>query len=293
MVNILITDDNESNIYVLEMLVEEWFDENNISDYNIDHATNGQEALEQLDNNAYDLIYLDIMMPVMNGFEALEKIRERDLSKQPKVIIASAIIDDFENKNKAKSLKANAFIVKPLSYDTINIVMSKYLKNDNSVIVSTDHKLIDFGNENEQVNSKLSAIDLQKEYNHEIVDENNIEDLNYLINNLHSKIAQSEDLDLHLELFTEILEKARILLISISELNDLLTIINKYKMLVIQVNSLEIFNQSNIDNNILKSSQIIMDWFNSVFIEKNSDNILSITSELSNQIEELKNLIEK
>jgi len=142
MINILIADDNDSNIYVLEMLVDEWFEDNEITDYCVDSALNGKEAINKVETTSYDLIFLDIMMPVMDGFEALKIIRESNIEHQPKIVVASAIVDDMVNKNMAKDLKANAFIVKPLSSETVEMMLDKYIKKeDNSSLENrTDNK---------------------------------------------------------------------------------------------------------------------------------------------------------
>jgi putative two-component system response regulator len=130
MINILIADDNDSNIYVLEMLIDEWFEDNEILDYKLDSALNGKEAIKKVETTNYDLIFLDIMMPVMDGFEALKIIRESNLEQQPKIVVASAIVDDSINKNMAKELKANAFIVKPLSSEIVEMMLDKYVKKE-------------------------------------------------------------------------------------------------------------------------------------------------------------------
>lgn len=56
----------------------------------IDTANNGAEALELLEKNAYDLVFLDHMMPVMDGIETLKRIRERGLCKDTPVIVLTA-----------------------------------------------------------------------------------------------------------------------------------------------------------------------------------------------------------
>ena len=55
----------------------------------VDEAVNGQKALQRLDERRYDLVVLDIMLPLLNGFEVYEKICSLD--PRPAVIVISAI----------------------------------------------------------------------------------------------------------------------------------------------------------------------------------------------------------
>ena len=54
--------------------------------YTIETATNGQEAIDMVSQKKYDLILLDVMMPVMDGITFLEKIQEMDVG-DPKIIL--------------------------------------------------------------------------------------------------------------------------------------------------------------------------------------------------------------
>lgn len=81
---------------------------------NIDSATNGKEALDLFGSNNYDLILMDIQMPVMNGLTAIEKIRELESTTKTHVpiiaITANAMIGD---KEKCLSAGADDYISKP------------------------------------------------------------------------------------------------------------------------------------------------------------------------------------
>ncbi len=81
---------------------------------NIDSVTNGKEALDKFGTNNYDLILMDIQMPVMNGLTATEKIRALELTTNTHVpiiaITANAMIGD---KEKCLSSGADDYISKP------------------------------------------------------------------------------------------------------------------------------------------------------------------------------------
>lgn len=92
-------------------------------------AINGTEAVEAvkiaLDNNEpYDLICLDIMMPEMNGQEALKKIRAMEekrgiISTRGSKIIMTTSLADLNNVTSAYSNYCDAYIVKPVHGDTL------------------------------------------------------------------------------------------------------------------------------------------------------------------------------
>lgn len=69
MAHILLVDDNENNRLTLELLLED------IEDVTLFEAENGQEAIDICKNETIDLIFMDIMMPVMDGIEATKAIK--------------------------------------------------------------------------------------------------------------------------------------------------------------------------------------------------------------------------
>lgn len=101
---IMIVDDTEMNIVILVEALQ--------NDYELIVAINGVDAIELLEEQKPDLILLDIMMPEMDGYEVLNKIkRRRDLEHIP-VILLSAITDS-DSKNKGFSLGAVDYVTKP------------------------------------------------------------------------------------------------------------------------------------------------------------------------------------
>lgn len=101
---IMIVDDTEINIVILvEALKEE---------YRLIVAINGPKAIEMLKDNRPDLILLDIMMPQMNGYEVLNKLKQKPSLEHIPVILLSAITD-CEYKRKGFSLGAVDYITKP------------------------------------------------------------------------------------------------------------------------------------------------------------------------------------
>lgn len=93
----------------------------------IDIANDGFESLEMFKNNCYDIIFMDIQMPKMDGYEAAKKIREmkKDFS-QPPIIALTA--DAFESVEK-NSLKngMNDFLTKPINGEKLLNIVNKWI----------------------------------------------------------------------------------------------------------------------------------------------------------------------
>ena len=83
---------------------------------------NGQEAFDLYKEHLPEIVFLDLTMPVMNGFEALSKIKEFD--KNAKVVIISADIQKL-SMDKALQLGAFNFIKKPIDLEKMQQILGK------------------------------------------------------------------------------------------------------------------------------------------------------------------------
>lgn len=77
-------------------------------------AANGKEALEQLETESFDLILLDIMMPIMNGYEVLEHLKARQNQPHIPVVVISAR-DDMNSVVRCIELGAEDYLTKPFN----------------------------------------------------------------------------------------------------------------------------------------------------------------------------------
>jgi signal transduction histidine kinase len=104
---VLLAEDNTINQFMIVKMLKEW----NIE---VDVAINGLDAFEKLKRNNYNLILMDIHMPVMNGYEATRKIRKEmiDSKKNIPIISFSASVINHE-KDEAKKAGGDDFIEKP------------------------------------------------------------------------------------------------------------------------------------------------------------------------------------
>lgn len=107
MKRILLAEDEE----ILRMLITDTLED---EDYVVDEAADGQEALNLIIKNEYDLIILDYMMPVFTGLEVIEKIRSDQAKQEIHILMLSAKSQKFEQE-KILQAGANHFMAKPFS----------------------------------------------------------------------------------------------------------------------------------------------------------------------------------
>jgi len=100
---ILIVDDTVSNLDILADILAE---------YDVVDATNGQDALDILEEEKIDLILLDIMMPEMDGFEVCEKIKENPKTQDIPIIFITAKTDE-SSIEKAYDIGGSDYVTKP------------------------------------------------------------------------------------------------------------------------------------------------------------------------------------
>ena len=97
----------------------------------VDTAVNGKEAIEKIADSGkkkYDLVFMDIQIPVMNGYEATAAIRSLP-EKQGNVPIIAMTANAFaEDVQMAKNTGMNGHIAKPLDFDKLNDVLRRWLR---------------------------------------------------------------------------------------------------------------------------------------------------------------------
>jgi DNA-binding NtrC family response regulator len=85
--------------------------------YQVQNASDGDEAVNELTKSTYDLILLDIKMPRMNGFEVLKYVKEHHA--KTKVVMLTGFAD-LKNAIESKKLGADDFVSKP--YDLVDLL---------------------------------------------------------------------------------------------------------------------------------------------------------------------------
>jgi len=115
---ILVVEDNPINMKLIETLLKKY-------GLIIDKAENGKEAVEKLRvNSSYNIVFMDLQMPVMNGIEATEIIRN-DISKEIPIIALTAAVMQ-EERERVLAAGMNNFIEKPIKVDRLKEVLQQY-----------------------------------------------------------------------------------------------------------------------------------------------------------------------
>lgn len=113
--SILIAEDMDYNQMMLKILLESWGHEADI-------ANNGLEAIAMLKEKPYDVILMDIQMPVLNGIEASKRIvAEWDQASRPYIVAVSA----QEEQEEFAALGMDAYISKPIDFAQLEEVLSR------------------------------------------------------------------------------------------------------------------------------------------------------------------------
>jgi len=125
--SILLVEDNKINQEIITGLLDH-------SGINIDIADNGEIAILLFEQNEYELILMDIQMPIMDGYKATKIIREKDHIIPIIALTANAMKEDIE---KSYSLGMNEHLNKPIEYEELYNVLLKYIDKKVSSIKTT------------------------------------------------------------------------------------------------------------------------------------------------------------
>ena len=116
MKKILVAEDNDSNFILMSYILKKY--------YQYDRAKNGQEAVEMVDKEKYDIVLMDIKMPVMDGLEATKAIKE----KQPDLPIVALTANAFDS-DRQLAFEAGCvdFLSKPVSSELCLKTIRKFI----------------------------------------------------------------------------------------------------------------------------------------------------------------------
>ena len=104
MKKILVAEDNDSNFVLMSYILKKY--------YQFERAKNGLEAVEMVDKGQYDIVLMDIKMPVMDGLQATKTIKE----KHPDLPIVALTANAFDSDRQlAMEAGCDDFLSKPVS----------------------------------------------------------------------------------------------------------------------------------------------------------------------------------
>ena len=118
---VLVVDDNKLNIKVAIKILKEF-------NLDIDECESGFECINKIENNnKYDIIFMDIMMPKMSGTETLKKLKQIENFNTPVVALTADAIQG--KSNKYLEVGFNDYLSKPIDKNELNKVLNKILNN--------------------------------------------------------------------------------------------------------------------------------------------------------------------
>ena len=122
---LVIEDEKNLNDIIVKRLI--------LEKYGVDTCFNGNDALEYIFSTEYDVIVSDIMLPGIDGFEILKRIREKGI-KTPVLLLTA--LDGIEDRVKGLDYGADDYLVKPFSFDElmarIRVLLRRNSTNGNS-----------------------------------------------------------------------------------------------------------------------------------------------------------------
>ncbi|PCI07869.1 MAG: hypothetical protein COB77_03710, partial [Gammaproteobacteria bacterium] len=204
-INVMVVDDNEVNLRLAEIILHK-------HKTRVTTARSGAQAIDYASMNSFDIVFMDLHMPGLDGYETTRKIREVTPGKQP-VIIALTANALPQEKEKVIQSGMNGILIKPISDTILQKVINQWILKESISTAEFKEIQIDMPsaiNLDNDANKIIFSIDLAKEftggneelafelfsmlraeldsYNQAIltaVNENNIEKLRVAVHKLH------------------------------------------------------------------------------------------------------------
>jgi two-component system, chemotaxis family, sensor kinase CheA len=108
---VLLVEDSEDNIFSFKVVLEAY-------DLNVCIARTGEEAIDSVQKGRYDIILMDIRLPLMDGYETIQAIRKICAERQPPIIAVTAQAMPTD-RAKCLAAGANDYISKPVENDLL------------------------------------------------------------------------------------------------------------------------------------------------------------------------------
>ena len=159
---ILVVDDNEENLMVIRSLLKR-------TGIFVDTAKSGAECIEKVNKNTYDMIFLDYMMPQMDGIETIQKLRQDQTFDIPVIALSADVTKGIEQTFLKEGFCA--YLSKPVMWKKLEDLLLKYLKKEIVFIKEDDkdQKEID-EKELREISQKLKDLDIQMEEGLKLLD---------------------------------------------------------------------------------------------------------------------------
>lgn len=122
--NVLIVDDIEINLMIAEGVMEPY-------NMHVDTATSGKEAIQMVQQKDYDIIFMDHMMPELDGVDTTKMIRELGGKHKDQVIVALTANALEESKKLFEEATMQDFLAKPIELKALDVVLKRWLGGNN------------------------------------------------------------------------------------------------------------------------------------------------------------------
>lgn len=115
---LLVVDDNNINLYVINQLLQEFGVE-------ADCVPNGKACIKKVSKKQYDIIFMDHMMPEMDGIETFAKLKENSEFATPVIVLTANAGDEYADLYRKEGFAE--YLVKPVEKDVLGKILAKYL----------------------------------------------------------------------------------------------------------------------------------------------------------------------
>lgn len=292
--NILIVEDDYELRQSLKELLETLFRE-------VDIAKDGLDALKKYKENKYDIVLTDINMPIMNGVDLSRELRI--LNKEQCILVLSAYIDDFVID--LIDIGIQGLIIKPYDIEKFIMVLSKNCEN---ITIKKEFKRRQFkviNNITKNIKPEIKSVDIER-----LVQKKVNYDLNRLNENsiFSWEIIEDDIKDYNCEM-GEVIDYIMLDGVNQENLEDLARVFRKYYSSLILIDNLDSFaaifedlafyfeslDLTKIDEDKLKHFDIylyiyddLINFFDVVFMKKESENIDYLTDSLKSSVVQMK-----
>lgn len=131
-----------------------------VAGYDTETAYDGQEALQKIETNKFDLVLLDIMIPYLDGFDLIKFLKPKNIS-----VIFLTAKDELENKLKGFQLGADDYVTKPFEYQELLARVRAVLNRNSKLTNKLTHGDVEINLDSHEVIKNGEQIELlPKEY---------------------------------------------------------------------------------------------------------------------------------
>lgn len=149
--SVLIADDNEINRWLLREQLEHWT-------MNITSAADGKQAWECLQAQRYSLVFLDVNMPFLNGFDLIRKLRSEAGINQQVATVAVTAHAQSEQRQKAMQAGFDDYLIKPIKLKQLQTILARWSSGTVTADYYAGQVLQKTGNNRELSQSLLNSL---------------------------------------------------------------------------------------------------------------------------------------